>query len=317
MADDKEQKEVEQKKQEGKKKKKTKSPKKSGTKKSAKKVSGQKSSKTKSKDNGVVNLIIVIVIVLGIVGIVFGYTKSQISDINKGGTEVSKGLENQIKDLKNQISTLKQTADKLEKENKTSKNIVLDLFNKDRQLPRQLDVEGWNMLKEKGIGYTVSYPQHWEKVKPILGSGQENDQDAQIAYLQPIGKADFINAVKIKKDYYDFEELPLDEKLEIFSELDALDTYEFEEGIMIYFINLDKDNNQVPTVLVLTDKAIYRIIFNAAGRDSMEYFKYRQEFEKIAATFALMPEMVKQESKTDEEEETNQSQGTEEPAVLE
>jgi len=257
-----------------------------------------------SKGGNFFNLIIVVVIILGIIGIVFGYTKSKITNIDKDGTEVSKGLENQIGDLKNQLRSLTEIAEKLEKENATSKNIVLDLFNKEREIPRQLNVEDWNILEEMGIGYTVSFPKHWEKVKSILGPDNESGNVSQAAYFQPIGQPEFINAITIKEDYSDFSKLALSEKVEIFEELDALDIYKFDEGVMIYFINLDKNNEEVPTVIILTEDAIYRAIFNVSNKTSMNYFKYRQEFEEVIATFALMPEMLI----ADEEEVTEEQE---------
>ena len=110
---------------------------------------------------------------------------------------------------------------------------------------------------------------------------------------QPKGQADYLNALTIKSDYPDFAKLSMKEKNEIFSELEALDTYSFSQGKMIYFINLDKDNNEVPTILILTDSNIYRATFSVLNKQTPGYFEYRKAFEEIISTFALVIKIEK------------------------
>jgi len=77
----------------------------------------------------------------------------------------------------------------------------------------------------------------------------------------------------------------LTEKIKIFEDLDVIDAKEFDYGYMIYFVNLDMDNNEVPTILVLTEDNIYRATFNVTNKKLREYFKFRQDFENIMVTF--------------------------------
>lgn len=265
--------------------------KKKATKKTSVKKATSKSSGSKpGNDSNLFVLIVAAVIILGIIGILFGYTKDKITEISKGKEEVSRTLEGQISDLKDEIASLKDKAANLEKESDFNKEVVIDLFDKNRQIPRKIDVLDWNILDNKELSFTVSYPKSWETIKPIINvkTVNEKEQVEEILYLQPVGVPNFINAVTIKTDYSDFAELTLQEKKDIFIELDSIDTYEYEDGVMIYFINLDKNNNEVPTVLILTEESIYRATFNVVDKTLENYFSYREDFEKIIATFGKM-----------------------------
>ncbi|NQT49474.1 hypothetical protein HQ571_02145 [Candidatus Kuenenbacteria bacterium] len=260
----------------------------------------QKSKKKKKKDDThLFNLIIVAVVILGIIGIVFGYTKDKISEINKGGTAATKGLEQQVADLQTQLTLLEEKAQILEKDTLASKNVVIDLFEKTRKIPTKVNAGGWNVLEEPNLSFLVSFPKTWEKVVPVIKSDEGVEQQ-NIAYLQPIGQTDFINAITIKSDYADFAELLIEEKMEIFGELDALDTFEFIHGKMIYFINLDKNNSEVPTILILTDDNIYRATFNITEKKIQGYFEYRKNFEEILSTFGLVPSLPAEETEVAE-----------------
>lgn len=250
--------------------------------------------KSPKDDSNIFNLVIASVIILGVVGIVFGYTKDKISEIKKGGTEVTKNLEQQVVDLKQQLEVLSDKASTLEKENISNKGVVIDLFDKYRSIPRKVKAENWQVLSSGNFNFTVSFPVDWEEVKAITPTA-EGDQakKEEIVYLQPKGQANYINAVTIRSDYADFAKLPMNEKKEIFGDLEALDTYDFGQGKMIYFINFDKDNNEVPTILILTDKNIYRATFNISNKQIADYFKYRKDFEEIVSTFALIVKVEK------------------------
>ena len=239
---------------------------------------------------------IAVVVILGIIGIVFGYTKDKISEIRKGGTDVTKGLEQQVLVLKDDINALKEKASSLEKDTISNKDVVIDLFEKTRKIPTKVDASNWNVLGDEKLSFSVSFPNTWEKVQSIVDPTSEQSETAsEVVYLQPIGQPDFLNSVTIKSDYADFAELSLKEKMEIFQDLDLLDSSKFVNGQMLYFINLDKDNNEVPTIIILTDDNIYRATFNISNKKLSGYFGFRKDFESIAATFALVPKVIETE----------------------
>ncbi|MBI5077139.1 hypothetical protein HZB94_02045 [Candidatus Falkowbacteria bacterium] len=246
-------------------------------------------------DSNVFNLVIAVIVILGIIGIVFGYTKDKITELQKGGAEVTDDLEQQVADLKTQLKTLTDKATQLEKDSLASKNVVIDLFEKYRKIPENINTEGWKSLSGKDVEFALSLPQNWEEVQAVTppAEADKNKQKEEIVVLQPTGDQSFASALVVKSDYADFADLSLKEKIAIFKELDALDTIDFAAGKMIYFINLDKDNKEVPTILILTADKIYRAIFNIADKKLPNYFQYRKEFEEIIATF----EIVKAEKK--------------------
>jgi len=246
-------------------------------------------SKSKADDNNLFNLIIAVVVILGIIGIVFGYTKDKISEIKKGGNDVTKSLEEQVTVLKQELTSLKDKADILEKENLSNKNVVIDLFDKSRTIPTNVNATGWNILDDKTLGFVVSYPTGWEKVNAVMPPATDaKTKPVPTVVFQPINQPDFLNALTITADYADFAKLTLKEKIEIFSDLDIIDKITFADGRMIYFINLDKNNGEVPTILILTPDNIYRATFNVPNKKLTGYFDYRRNFEEIVATFGLV-----------------------------
>lgn len=238
----------------------------------------------KKEDNSVFSLIIAVVVILGIIGLVFGYTRDKIMEIKKGGNDITAGLEQQVSDLKSQLQGLQEKANELEKQSLSNKTVVLDLFEKLRRLPDKVNTASWSTLSDDALGFNLSFPSSWERVKAVV----EQPAGSEVVYLQPIGQADFLNAVTIKGDYIDFAKLSLKEKKAIFEDLEQLDQKDFDGGQMIYFINLEKDNVEVPTILVLTGKNIYRATFNIANKKLDNYFEYRKNFEEIISTFAAI-----------------------------
>ena len=253
-----------------------------------------KPAKAKSVDNNLFNLVIAVVVILGIIGIIFGYTKDKISEIKQGGNDVTKSLEEQVIVLKQELTTLKDKADTLEKENISNKNVVIDLFDKSRTIPTKVNATGWAVLADKTLSFVVSYPTNWEKVNAVMPPAEAKAKPVEMMVLQPIGQTDFLNAVTITADYADFAKLTLKEKIEIFSDLDIIDKITFADGRMIYFINLDKNNNEVPTILILTADNIYRATFNILNKKLAGYFDFRRNFEEIIATFGLAKPEPKQ-----------------------
>ncbi len=272
-----------------------------GKKSKSKKTKAESPKKGKSGgskgDGGLFSLAIVVVVILGVIGIVFGYTKDKIGELQKGGSEQTKGLEEQVQTLKTELLNLKQKTSSLEQENQTNKEAVLDLFDKSRKLPTKVETADWNVLRDPALSFTVSFPKTWESVKAVIQAEKEGQPAPEAVSLQPIGQAEFINAVTIRTDYADFANLKLTEKEEIFKELEALDRRDFVGGKMIYFINLDKENKEVPTIILLTDKAIYRATFNITSRQAVKYVEYREDFEKIVSTFTLATKVAEPKKK--------------------
>lgn len=238
-------------------------------------------------EGGLFSLAIVVVVILGIIGIVFGYTKDKLGEIKQGGNEATKGLEEQLQSLKTELVNLKQKTATLEAENQNNKEVVIDLFDKERKLPEKIVTTDWNILRDASLSFTLSYPKTWETVKAVVQTDKAADKNTDTVYLQPIGQANFVNAITIKKDYLDFAALKMSEKEDLFKELQALDRQDFAGGKMIYFVNLDKDNKEIPTILILTDKAIYKATFNISDKALANYFVYRKDFEELVSTFTL------------------------------
>lgn len=286
--------------------KKTKKTAKSTKKKAAMKKTMETKHKEGKDDNYLFTLVIVAVVILGIIGIVFGYTKDKISEIKKGGTEVTKELENEVDSLKQKLADMQKKADSLEKENESNKEVVIDLFDKNRTIPTNVNAADWKFLETEDLSFAVSFPQTWEMVRPIIETEQEEGKPkSEMIYLQPIGQQDYTNAITLKSDYADFASVALEQKVEIFSELNLVDSLDFPFGKMLYFINLDQDNREVPTILILTEDNIYRATFNVSDKKTPKYFEYRKDFEEIVATFIQVP-VVEEEAAMEEETEPAQ-----------
>lgn len=258
--------------------------------------------KKDSEQSSVFMFIVGMVIILGIIGILFGYTKDKFKELSSNGTGENQNIEGQLEELKTELLDLRDRAKKIEEENSYNKDIVIDLFDKSRTIPRVPEVADWQMLENQDLSFVVSYPNSWEAVNPIINVREtdEGDQTEEIVTLQPQGQVDYINAITIKSDYADFIELSLDEKKEIFAELDELDIFEVEKFTMIYFINIDQNDEEIPTVLILTEDNIYRATFNITNKKTANYFKHREDFEKIIATFILSEDYMAIEELLDE-----------------
>jgi hypothetical protein len=250
--------------------------------------------KKDSEQSSVFMFIVGMVIILGIIGILFGYTKDKFKELSSNGTGENQNIEGQLDELKTELLDLRDRAKKIEEENSYNKDIVIDLFDKSRTIPRVPEVADWQVLENEDLSFVVSYSTEWEAVNPIINVREtdEGEQREEIVTLQPQGQVDYINAITIKSDYADFTTLSLDDKKEIFAELDELDLFEVEKFVMIYFINIDQNDEEVPTVLILTDDNIYRATFNITNKKTANYFKYREDFEKIIATFILSEDYI-------------------------
>jgi len=250
----------------------------------------EKPATPKKEENLLFTLVIVAVVILGIIGIVFGYTKDKLKEMKTGGNDVTKQLEQQVAELKQQLTTVTEKTDNLEKDNLNNKEIVLDLYEKSRKLPTEVVITDWTPITDEKLGFTMSYPATWEAVAPVapapVAEG-EKVESVQMIYLQPIGVAEFANAITVKSDYADFAKMSLQDKLEVFQDLELIDSVSIKGGEMLYFLNADKDNNIVPTILILTKDNIYRATFNITNKKVSNYFEYRKNFEEIVRTFAV------------------------------
>jgi len=234
--------------------------------------------------------VIIFVVVLAVVGVLFGYMKDKFSKVSQESVSKANSLESQVEMLKQELTDLRQKAAILEKDNLASKQVVIDLFDKGRTLPRNPAVADWQILKNPDLSFNISYPATWEAVNPIIETKKNSNQKEykeETVVLQPKGQTDFLSALTIKTDYQDFASLSLKDKKQIFEDLPILDSYTFDSGEMIYFINIDKNNEEIPTVLILTKNNIYRATFNITNKQLTNYFEYREDFEKIVVTFGL------------------------------
>ncbi|MBT4723150.1 hypothetical protein HOB30_05305 [Candidatus Falkowbacteria bacterium] len=274
--------------------------KKSKSKAGAKKEKATKSRKKDSEQSSVFMFIVGMVIILGIIGILFGYTKDKFKELSNTGFGQDQGIEGQLEQLEDELKALSEKSKQMEEENAYNKDIVIDLFDKTREIPRAPEVTDWEVLKSDDLSFVASYPKDWEAVNPIINIKEtdDGDQREEIVTLQPKKQTDYINAVTIKTDYADFISLTLDEKYEIFKELDELDSYETDSFTMIYFINIDSNDEKIPTILILSEDNIYRATFNITNKKAQNYFKYREDFEKILATFILAEDYMALEELT-------------------
>jgi hypothetical protein len=67
-----------------------------------------------------------------------------------------------------------------------------------------------------------------------------------------------------------------------------LDQKDFAQGKMIYFLDIGERDQIIPTILILTDKHIFRATFNVDNKNAENYVNYRQDFENIVSTFQLV-----------------------------
>ena len=236
-------------------------------------------------------LAVVVIIILGVIGIVFGYAKDKIAELKKGGLGNSAVLEEQIKTLKTELQNLSERAKLLEQENEENKELVAGLFDQKRKLPDDVDTEGWSVYNNEIANLKLSFPASWEVAnadKLPLKEGEAESGEHYIIKMQPKEKTDFVNAIILKDDYRDFSNLSLDEKYAIFKELDLLDEKDFSFGKMLYFIDLDENDNEIPTILILTDDRILRVTFNVYNKNVQGYITFRTDFEKIISKLELL-----------------------------
>jgi methionine-rich copper-binding protein CopC len=242
-------------------------------------------------------LIIVFIGIVGLVGLVFGYTKDKVTEVKTSGANLTRGLESQLNNLKTELNTLRDKTTVLERENSANKDLMLDLFEQSRKLSSGVNAIDWNLLQDDTLGFTVKHPMAWERVqsitdkKPAAGTVDEEKADAVpeevFVYLQPKNDSNFLNAVLIKTDYPEYFSKSLKDKEAAFASLELLDKQDFNDGKMLYFVNIDKNNVQVPTIIVLTKDKIYRATFNISNKKLDKYIDYRKSFEDIVSTFEL------------------------------
>lgn len=250
-------------------------------------------------------LAVVAIVILAIVGVVFGYMRDQLSEIKKDGQE-NNALNSQVEVLKKEIKDLTNKAQKMELENIINKEIVLDLFDKNRELPDEVNFEGWSVYKNEEARLELKIPADWEiaSASKIMTKQAEDKEESEnldeaviadevvadqyMLIVQPRNVAELLKAVTIKDDYSEFWSLSLEEKEDLFKEIDLIDQQEISSGILLYYIDIDDQNNQIPTVLVLTADRILRATFNIFDRNVTNYVKYRMDFEALVTAIGFI-----------------------------
>ncbi|MBU1132174.1 hypothetical protein KKC32_02930 [Patescibacteria group bacterium] len=243
--------------------------------------------KTSISETKVFSIAVAVIIALGIIGILVGYTKDKFGEIKAGGDLVKENMEQEVNDLKAELNNLREKTNNLEEESASNKSAVIDIFEKTRKIPTSVNAGNWNALSDENLSFTVNYPRNWEVVRSLIKANDKENIDSEIVYLQPTGQADFLNAVIIESDYPEMSDMTVRAKYAAFSGLEMLDIYDFDDGKMLYYINVDEANNQIPTIMILTEDKIYRATFNIANKKLTGYFDARKTFEEIVATFAL------------------------------
>jgi len=260
--------------------------------------------KTQPKGDNVslFTLAVVTIIILGVIGIVFGYTKDKLNQLQ--GNSGSAALEEQVKVLKNELKDLSDKTQALEKINAENKEIVANLFDNNRKLPSDVDTSDWVTYTNSEANINLQLPTTWEILSAQKVASGDNSAPADggevaevdapvlpayqhIIVIQPKGQPSFARAVTLKDDYLDFSTLSQEEKYDIIKELHLLDERDFGSGKILYFIDLDDAENEIPTILILTDNRILRATFNVYNKTIDGYIQYRQEFEQIITTLDL------------------------------
>lgn len=259
----------------------------------------------KETDNVYFSLAVVVIVILIVIGIIFGYTKDKINKLNKA-QEDAKTFATQLQDVTNKLATLQDKATALEALNKENQALVVDMLEKERKIPNNVNATDWTIYKDEAGVFQIKLPTTWEVAKPLIATEQKataqpTDKTAEttkpvvknVVYFQPKAIVDFRQAVSIEEDYLDFATLSLKEKYDIFKDLKLIDEFAFVNGTGLYFLNLNDAGEQIPTVLLLTKKHIYRMSFNAIDKQIAGYLTYRSDFEKIASTFTTALDEVK------------------------
>jgi uncharacterized protein YoxC len=265
---------------------------------SSKKITARKIKRKPGNDFFII--IIVLVGALAIISLFWTNTKEKIKEIKSGGERYAEQLEGQVKILNDELAALRAKTENLEKENINNKEVVLEMFENNRKLPANVaGLSNWNTFSDENFDFTVQYPEGWENVRAVFSPENAEDSETKhsAAVFQPEKNSDFMNAIVIKEDYFDFWNMSLREKEKIFAELIAMDKKEIAGGMLIYFLNFDKENREIPTVLVLLEKKIYRISFTIINKQFDRYLEYRKNFEEMAITFNLKEKAVEPELK--------------------
>ncbi|MFH0814480.1 MAG: hypothetical protein V1902_00080 [Candidatus Falkowbacteria bacterium] len=263
----------------------------------------------KESDNVYFSLAVVVIVILVVIGIIFGYTKDKINKLNDA-QEQSEALATQLQDVTKKIASLQDKTNALETSNKENQALVVDMLEKERKIPDDMNTTDWTIYKDETAAFQIKLPTTWEVAKPLIVNDQKLDTTPPadktttdketvnpvvkfIVYFQPKAIIDFRQATSIEEDYLDFAGLTLKEKYDIFKDLKLIDEFAFVNGTGLYFLNLNDAGEQIPTVLLLTKKHIYRMSFNAIDKQIAGYLTYRNDFEKIAATFTTVVEAAK------------------------
>ncbi|MBI5254612.1 hypothetical protein HY932_02425 [Candidatus Falkowbacteria bacterium] len=263
----------------------------------------------KESDNVYFSLAVVVIVILVVIGIIFGYTKDKINKLNEA-QEQSEALATQLQDVTKKIASLQDKTNTLEIINKENQALVVDMLEKERKIPDNVDTTNWTVYKDEDSAFQIKLPTTWEKAKPLIVNDQKsattqptdkttieketaNPVTKAVVYFQPKAMPDFSQAVSIEEDYLDFAALTMKEKYDIFKDLKLIDEFNFVNGTGLYFLNLNDAGEQIPTVLLLTKKHIFRMSFNAIDKQAPGYLTYRSYFEKIASTFTTVVEAAK------------------------
>lgn len=263
----------------------------------------------KESDNVYFSLAVVAIVILIVIGIIFGYTKDKINKLNQAQEE-TKTLASQLQDVSSKLASLQDKTNTLESLNKENQALVVDILEKQREIPANVDTKTWTVYKDPSGAYQIKFPKTWELAKPLIGpvsnensakeaaetdkaktdiqADSEKNPPSSITYFQPKAMPAFAQAVSIQEDYLDFASMSIKEKYAIFKDLKLIDEFDFDSGRGLYFLNLNDKGEQVPTVLFLTKKHIYRMTFNVLDKQTIGYLTYRGDFEKSTSTFTTV-----------------------------
>ncbi len=243
-------------------------------------------------------LAIVAIIILGIIGVVFGYTKDQLGKVQNKTN--NKSLENQVGALKQQLNDLTSKAANLEAENSKNQAVVLDLFEKNRSLPDSIDTTKLVAYENAEAGVKFFLPNNWTvvsatKAVPVVAKDEKADPtkktepaaqtpDKYVLVLQPQNDSLFVNAITIQDDYLEFWKASIKDKTAMFEGLTFIDRQDTPEARLLYFV--DKDTN-LPSVIILTTDRIMKATFNVADKKMAGYMAFRVDFENIIPTISF------------------------------
>ena len=267
---------------------------------------GSRSAKKPAKESSVkkekvsfFTLGVMAVVILGVIGLVFGYTRDKLTQLQKEEQE-TRALTEQIEALKSQVQDLaaKGEADGVAAANK--QEILSFLFDRHHTLPNQVASESWTVYNNPTALWQMRLPENWTVAKEeavdyiydadILKAFYKRNPPEETGVktvrvvMEPKGDAAFAGAVMIQ-DYYPEYWWAMDKAQSVILEdLEIIDHLTGSLGEYYYYLSINDEGQEIPTILIFSPERILRATFNVLNRKDSKYLDYRMDFENMIVT---------------------------------